>query len=567
MTIGNFLSSTVTLSFLHRCILATLIVLPAAHAGAAPPAAPAKTASDAPAALPAAPSKVLGTTLASIKVAAAEIDAALWDGPDLARNLDALVNFRHTPATAQALIEATGHPQPWRIERRGVVKGQSTYRFVLQPVRHARSDGIVLDWSEMPIDFKVDASGRKLISKGAWPRIDVTTRDRRFLLSGISFTGDERMGKEKIWYGKTDGSLKRMEISAGANGKARDKWEAITLHDLRFTSQVDERPNTVDITQRTQIARIAAFGIEVKDLTLAYRFLNLDKQALSELGDQARKEAEEGKDEASSGQKDMLGRMVRAAVKSNSAIVFDRISASYAGHAATMSGRLNLAGVQEAELDNPTLLFGRVEARFDVAVPLALIKAVNLAMVKRDAKAEGETLSAADANKMAQSVTDLIVTKLKTSGYVQVEKGVLRASIVLSGGQLTSNGKPVNLPGTEEEEEDADASEESDDESADEIEIGAELIEESCTAPNYPADVIEHDKPFKMELEVDVDEDGDPVFVKISQRSKYRAYDRELEDWVLGCKFKPGTTRSGEPGLGGIFMPIERKPGELRPRP
>lgn len=549
-------------SFLRHCALATLIVLPAAYASEPPATSPPDAAPTAAAAVPERKRAPVVSVLKAGVNAAEEIQSALEASDHLGHNLDTLVGFRHTPQTAQLLADAIGNPQPWRLERGATVKGQSAYRFMLEAVRHRLADGSTVHWRALPIDLKVDGSGRKVTFRGAWPVLGFDSKALRATLRGMRMHGDQRLGQGDIWYGKMEGTLKQVELA----GRRKGEPASVALHNLRFVSQVDERPTMIDIAQRFQAARIAADGEQMNNLTVAYRIVNLDKQSAIEMVAMERKlrSLDQGTQDASkdlAAMMDIMGRLVRSAAKSNTALVFDRVSAGYAGHAFSLSGRIGFKGVQDSDGGQLMQLMQRLDARFELALPVALVKAVNLSIVKREARSAGEKPSAAENNKLAQAMTDVFVDKLKKGGYVRLERGVLRSSVVLSEGKLTVNGKPAPLP--------LPTGPGKPDPTPDQVPgplrtAPPRQIPGTCMMPDFPDDVVDEDAESTLTVEVLVDESGKPFGNVISTASDDAGYDARVLTALADCRYTPAL-EDGDPVVHQLTVTITREPGSVRP--
>ena len=373
-----------------------------------------------------------------------EVQDVLESSPHIGRNLDRLVGFQFTPATARLLEAATGSAQPMQLERLGKRDGQDAWRLMMPARQHAPGDGSSVGWSESPTELRVDKSGRRLISTGTWERFDMQDEGMRIALRDMRTSTDQRMGQGKLWFGTLQFGVKHMEFDLQAPGQQGQPL-TLMMDGLDFSGRTIEHATTFDIVHRTRIASIGVAGEQLSNLIMNYRLNQVDKKTAIEIAARSRKTAlqESGNDEKAE-LLAMLRDLARASNKAGTALTIERISADYGGHTFTLQGRLALKGAKESDFDDLAQLFKRLDATYDIAVPVALIKAGALSASKRRMAAAGST--AQDPVLMAQTMTDAVVGKLLGEGFAKLDKGVLRATITARGGKVRVNGKEVSLP-------------------------------------------------------------------------------------------------------------------------
>jgi len=373
-----------------------------------------------------------------------EVQDVLESSPHIGRNLDRLVGFQFTPATARLLEAAIGSAQPMQLERLGKRDGQDAWRLMMPARQHAPGDGSSVGWSESPTELRVDKSGRRLISTGTWERFDMQDEGMRIALRDMRTSTDQRMGQGKLWFGTLQFGVKHMEFDLQAPGQQGQPL-TLMMDGLDFSGRTIEHATTFDIVHRTRIASIGVAGEQLSNLIMNYRLNQVDKKTAIEIAARSRKTAlqESGNDEKAE-LLAMLRDLARASNKAGTALTIERISADYGGHTFTLQGRLALKGAKESDFDDLAQLFKRLDATYDIAVPVALIKAGALSASKRRMAAAGST--AQDPVLMAQTMTDAVVGKLLGEGFAKLDKGVLRATITARGGKVRVNGKEVSLP-------------------------------------------------------------------------------------------------------------------------
>ena len=422
--------------------LFALAILPVAHGGGQ--ARPATASAEEPqtAANTEAPPKP--KLLRAAELAMFEVQDVLESSPHIGRNLDRLVGFQFTPATARLLEAAIGSAQPMQLERLGKRDGQDAWRLMMPARQHAPGDGSSVGWSESPTELRVDKSGRRLISTGTWERFDMQDEGMRIALRDMRTSTDQRMGQGKLWFGTLQFGVKHMEFDLQAPGQQGQPL-TLMMDGLDFSGRTIEHATTFDIVHRTRIASIGVAGEQLSNLIMNYRLNQVDKKTAIEIAARSRKTAlqESGNDEKAE-LLAMLRDLARASNKAGTALTIERISADYGGHTFTLQGRLALKGAKESDFDDLAQLFKRFDATYDIAVPVALIKAGALSASKRRMAAAGST--AQDPVLMAQTMTDAVVGKLLGEGFAKLDKGVLRATITARGGKVRVNGKEVSLP-------------------------------------------------------------------------------------------------------------------------
>lgn len=548
-----------TLSFLRRSAVAAslaLSVLPATHAAgqAAPaeaPATPEKVAK------PEAPSKP--RFLRAAELAMQEVQDVLESTPHLGRNVDRLVGFEFSPDTARLLEETLGTAQPMRVERLGKRAGQDAWRLVLTAREHAVGDGVSIRWSESPTELRVDGSGRRLRSTGTWAALDVQGKDTRFALRDVRATTDQRLGKGKLWFGTMQIGAASLALEAQAPAPAGQPAQPaqpvmVTMQGLDFNSNTTERAATMDIVQRMRIGSIEVAGEKVNNLIMNYRLNQIDKQNMAAMTARQRQIRNGDAGRETGDLLAMFRDMARASSKAGTALTIDRISADYGGHTFTLQGRVALKGAKESDFDDLAQLFKRVDARFDIAVPVALVKAGALSAAKRQLAAAGQ--ASQDPAAMAQTMTDVVVGKLLGEGFAKLDKGVLRATITVRGGQLRVNGKEVSLPKPPQPQSVPNG--------GPMPTMPARQVTGSCAMPDYPKDVVDRDALLMLGLRVLVDQAGVPGEVTIVDASAYPDYDKLVVAAVASCRYVPAL-QGNTPVATTVPIVIIREQGSARP--
>jgi len=528
-----------------RLALAALFAAPFAHAQDAPPARPAQSE--------------LGRAFSN---ASQEIQDVLNAQGPLARNLDRLGSFQHTPATAGMLKAVIGNERPWSFERRADGPG---YRWTLQPLRYTTPEGGLLEWSDMAVDLTLDKTGRQLAYAGAWPLVSFEDRHMRMTMRDASLKASQRRGPGTLWYGDVQGGADSVEVEARGDGAV-----TLQMRDLWLRSSVQERGANLAIIQSFGIGHIEVAGEQIDGFTLAYRLDRLSKASAVALGEAERRSrlARQAGNTDTDLLLPMLRELVRAAAKNKTALKVDELSVSYHGQKALLRGSVGVNGAAEADLKDMRALARRIDARFEVRVPLALVREIAAAVVRKQAQARAASGGkAADAAlPSADNMTDLMVGKLLGNGYAKLENDTLVSTIVFRQGQLRVNGKTIDLPtpGQKAPQQQQQQQQQQRQPFALQSFMQARRVSDSCTLPAYPAAVVDGDAPLRLALRYTVDAQGGLRDLRVAQASAYPDYDAALLAAFASCRFMPAL-RNGKPVEHNDTFTLVREPGSTQP--
>jgi len=522
---------------MRRVLAASLFLSPLVHAADA--AAPKQAAPP--------------LMLQAFSAAAHELQKAVEDGADLDKTFAARLNFQHSPETARLLADSFGDERPWSMERRGSGTDGRAYRWLLKPLHRTTPAGTTVVWSEFPIDFDIDKGGQSLAYRGAWPSASFEDKDARMTMSDFTLGGKQRRGAGDIWYGDVRGSLDTMQI----DGK-RSPF-TVVVRGMDFTSKVLERPRTVDMLQTFGIKSIEFAGDRVDDFKLAVRIVNADKATLVAI--RAAEKKMTPTQVANRGDlaalMPLLKTLVSGAAARKTELRFDEMSIRFHGHQAMLRGRIGLDPVPGNKVADLPGIVKYINARFTVRVPLALVREVALAMVRKQAAAANMALPQ-DTAALAASAADAIVGKLVGTGYARLEDDALVSTIAFRGGVLRVNGKKVDLPkpagGPVPAPAPAGAANF----------MQARRIGDSCTLPDYPEEVVTNDRALALTLQYVVDPEGKLRGLQLAQPSGFPDYDGELVRAFEGCRFIPAL-QDGKPVAQTMTYTLSREPGSVRP--
>lgn len=526
-------------SFPTALLLASLLAFPAAAADVKP---------------------VSGPVMDAVQSALRELQLAEDPRLPLPVRLDRLASFRHTPETAAKLRAVFGTDKPYAFEQRPAQPGHLAYRARLEPVHHVSDAGFTIDWDEALLDLDMDKAGQRYDLAGRWNTIAGDDGKLRMSAQGMTLSGHQKRSRDGLWFGNID-----MRI-AGVRAEMKREGVVMTMDDLRFTSRTVEHPKTVDMHFENRIGAIAAAGEKVEDVHVAVRFMNIDKAALTAL--QAARERQRQQAAAMTPQqqaaamKPMLLDFAKTALTRGSALEIDDISARYRGNKASIRGRISLAGAVDADLHDFKALARKIVAKFEVRVPMAIVRDIAGVIASKQAAQKGGAPDSQGVAQLSQTMTDVVVGKMVGGGYARIEKDVLVSNLEFRNGALTVNGKPVGLPkiGAAAPPPVAAASSNLPPDA-----LQARRIEDSCHLPDYPEEVVRQDQPLRATFAYRVDAEGNVRDARVAAASGFPAWDQAAAAALAQCRYIPAL-QGGKPIELQMNWGLVREAGSKRPR-
>ncbi|MDB5908851.1 MAG: hypothetical protein JWP34_2965 [Massilia sp.] len=531
-------------TILRRSTLAALLAAASIHASEDKPAPP-----------PAAKPSVLMETIMSM---ARELKVVTDPGPNPVAHYNALANFRHSPETAEKLAKAFGSERPWSMVRVSGPKGQHNYLGKLVPLHYTGKNGGRVDSAELSVRLSLDSAGRTMAMRGAWPLAAMEDKDLRITMRDMTLVGKQKRGFGDLWFGNVQLDFASIKFDAKGPGVS------VTMDDIRTSTAFTERPKSMEIAYGVTMKSIEAAGERVDGFKLALRVTNIDKATMVELKALADKSdaAALSPEQKLAAMKPMMKTLASAAIKHGTAVEIDQISARYLGNTASLKGRVGLEGATEADLDALPALVKKIAARFEIKVPVALVRDISTTIARKQASAQSKgPANPQTVAQIAQGMSDIVLGKLLGNGYARIENDVLLSNIEFRGGVLRINGKEVALPAAGPAAPQPPAS------------VGAAVrstllqarrIEGRCTLPDYPEEVVRLDQPLSLTLRFMVNADGSLRDLAMAAPSQSPAYDQAVLAAAARCVFIPAL-RDGKPVAVPMTWQVMRAPGSTRP--
>jgi hypothetical protein len=355
----------------------------------------------------------------------------------------------------------------------------------------------------------------------------------RVSAEGLTLSGRETRSRDNLWFGNAEGRVARMRVEA----KAGDM--VLTMDDLRMGWRSTDRPKAIDMQFQNRIGAISVAGEKVEDVRFDLRFVNIDRAsmvALQAAGERQRRElAAMTPEQQAAAMKPLLLGFGKAAILRGSAIEIDEISARFHGIKASIRGRVGLAGAVESDLNDFTRLVKKIAARFEIRVPVALVREVAEVVAARQGQQP----------PVGQTMADVVIGRLVGGGFARVENDVLVSNLEFRSGKLTANGKEVTLP-TPAASNRPPAPVATQRTNLPPGALQARRIEDSCRLPDFPDEVVARDKPLRAGFAYRVDEQGKVDQVHVTAPSGYPGWDQAMTEVLGQCRYIPAL-QDGKP--------------------
>jgi TonB family protein len=484
-----------------------------------------------------------------------DIQLATEGSGNLVSRLDRLSSFNHTPEVAQKLVKIFGSERPWSLVRAPAANGQAGFQGRLAPWRYTAPDGFVAEWSELALRLQLDKTGRTLGMRGSWPSFVIDDKDMRMEVRGMRLSGTQKRGSADLWFGSAQGNIASMTVSTKAQGKG------MRMDDIGITTKMLERPKALEVLYGVTIKAISLEGERIDNFKFTARLTNIDKDAMAALkaAGERNKINAMAPDLQTKAMLPLMKDFAKASLRRGAAFEIDEFSARYQGHLATMKGRVSVPGVTDADFDALPGLVKKIVARFEVRVPLALVRSAASTIARKQLAAQGKTPSEQELAQMSQTMVDVVLGKLLGNGYARIENAVLRSTIEFSRGVLRINGKEVALPT-------APAAPAAPSVAAAAPFLDPRMVAHSCTLPAYPADVVRQDLPLQLTLRFKVGANGRVQELVLARPSQFPDYDQALLAAFAGCTYVPGLSGDTPVDVPSSWE-IKRSPGDLHPGP
>lgn len=392
------------------------------------------------------PELITKENIATLSQAMKELRAAQGNERNMVKLLDTQAKFEFSPELRPKLKEIFGAERPFPMQRVPGAKGQVNYVAKLAPYLWVQGNGTDFSWTELTANISTDKAGRAMNATMVWPSLVIARQEGSASVQDMNMTSRQLRGADGVSYGTATFGIGAIIVRDAAVG-GKDAKELVRFEDMQARSETGRRGSMAEIGYRSSTKAIV-FGAErVERVNMAFRLTNIPAKALAELDQSLR--AQDGSQLAPEAQhalmmrkmKDFGKRLIRAGAVLN----LEDISAAYRGNVAAIKGRVTFQKVVDADLDDMSALLKKMVAHFEVRVPVALIRDVGRAIIGKSVPPDTPD-AAKQVEAGADAMVSAVVGKAVTGGFAVVEKDELRSNIDFKNGQLTINGKAIDLP-------------------------------------------------------------------------------------------------------------------------
>jgi uncharacterized protein YdgA (DUF945 family) len=378
----------------------------------------------------------------ALQSAGRELNAYFSPQSNPVQKLGNFDSFAYTPATAAKLVAVFGNSHPLIVQALPAAKGKRKFAMRAPAWRFTDTDGSSVSADAMALTFDLDQAGKRMTVAGSWPLLETASVTAVSAVRDMRLDGRRWRSADGIWYGAT-------RVSA-ASASMEVKPGNVTLNASGITLATDlvPRGKLADFKYDVAVKSIGMAGEHIEDFHLGIRINRFDIKGLSEAALEMQRQQAPGATEAQqlASMKTMLHTMSRQAIVQGSSIDIEDLSARYHGYAARLKGHVGLAGATADDAGALTKLANKIVAHIEVSVPLALFKEIGERIGARTGNGAKPAGASAQEGPDGQSVSDLMLGKMISNGYVRVDKDTLRSTIDFAGGALRINGKAIALP-------------------------------------------------------------------------------------------------------------------------
>lgn len=289
-------------------------------------------------------------------------------------------------------------------------------------------------WPEARLALSMNPNGNKLNITGTWDGMDLHDDGYTIAIKGVDIHADETRASSGIWH--SDGRLEAQTITftelASASTVLRAEQSGVRFASSRPGKKQDQ---LIDF----RVKRLTIADLAIDDLHMAYRLRNISNQAVATY----RRAMTAPPVQGESGAAQPMADLFKSLLLQGASLDIDDISATYAGGKIQLKGAIALPSATEADLSSAERILNKLEAHFDIRLPLSSLRGMVGQFQKLAAK---DHVAGSQPAASERDIADYIVGKLLTNSYARIEKDTLVSSIDISNGRLRVNGSPDTIP-------------------------------------------------------------------------------------------------------------------------
>lgn len=354
--------------------------------------------------------------------------------------LDKLAVFEFSAPTAEKLKKVFGSARPYTLARAPAPAGMIAFDFSVPAHNYADVNEQNWSWSALKINMVTDEAGRTLASTGSWPAFVVDAKPLKFTVNNITLDGKQTRNSDDVWIGSARANAASVEIVS------KDELFRMTMDKLSVTSVVEPNGSDYDLGSDFRVELITVMDEKIEDLRANMRMSKLDLKAFELLSNEIRKKTKPGAEPKLDDFAPQMKAFAKGMSARGTAIELTELSVGYLGHRALLKGRFSLGKTVDKDFKSTAALLKKMDARFEMRVPLALVSAATRKITLAQAAKQTEPTSPEAIDATVKSMTDMYVNMAVDGGYARLDGDVLVSMLEYKAGQLAVNGKAIAMP-------------------------------------------------------------------------------------------------------------------------
>jgi hypothetical protein len=346
--------------------------------------------------------------------------------------LEHLESFDFSAPTQAGLVKLFGTGHPFRVQAKAGANGERIFHWTVLPADY-RFEGGHTTSTPFESDIRVKAGGARYTMAGRLAEVRMENAGNRVEAHGFRMQMDQRRGIEQLWFGTARYLLESVRMTPA-------KGPEIEVSGMRGESVARQRGTLVDMAMTFDAGRVRIGGEELL-LRSKLSIVGLPARAMADMGRAAYAANHDATTRQAQAQ--VLGAsFLRLLADGTATLKVDGLEFGFRGHVARVRGELRVAALPDAEHANATQVMERLNGKFEVRVPLALVRAIAAAVQQH-----GQQVPSAQASaEVAQTMADTIVGKIVGGGYGRLEKDTIVIEVTIKEGKVYAGGKLLELP-------------------------------------------------------------------------------------------------------------------------
>jgi uncharacterized protein YdgA (DUF945 family) len=357
--------------------------------------------------------------------------------------LEQLPGFTFSPATARLLRQEFGTARLFSVTTGSATPGTRDYTVRVPALRHTAARGLTYMWPQMQATFTVQQDDGTIIGTGHAPRLSMRHKNRGIVLDHIAFSSKGRRGASGFFNGDLGGSIDKLTLGSKEDGGP------MMIGKLALAASVTEQAGNLGLRFEGSIGTFRFQNLKLDDIKIAAHIDNVDAEAIQVFRQMTASfsPAESMVAAARSELMEPLWEALVTRLASKGAVVeLENFQIGYKGNIAHMHGYYRFENIQPGDFSNAAILEKKMVSRVEVRVPLAMARAINVAVSGKKQKAlprgaDAATIASADRAYVSEALLAPIAM-----GLVRIDGDMLVSTVDMRDGIVLLNGKRMTPP-------------------------------------------------------------------------------------------------------------------------